>query len=540
MLHELIRFQIETTIYFTLRYYTPAPNRMDRLSSSALAVQDLEPIDLPCLLTDYQSYRHGCWYNIRRPLRMYVPFVYTAFVLAGKFFTGRDISKLPLPDDLEPRLKITVAQLFRELVRSTRRQIGDIDTETRQRLQFEAINRPFSEVGLVPPADYVDLDNWIADLPALEDVDDASTSTPEQEELFDMEDVQNNDGSETNATTHLGNETGPAHAARRRLLDEILLHGGARPSSVSNTGQSISLQSDSEQRRDVDTNHGYSVVGTIWEGETPTANDNDNFPTAALSTSQAPELESSQPHNLSQPTRSRSSSVRAPEETPSPGIARAQSLATISQMDMEAVIAAYNHSATDTRIRLNEEDQAINHVVASPSLFPESPSHPHDHSQPNFFHRLPSSTHPTYHLPPQLIPLPSNAIVSPSNGPRDDKSYRVTILTNTSADLFASITSSILATFLLLPLESTFLRSLTRDFLSHPASRPGALEAAQVIARDVRGLDEWFGGSRHRTRYVTNLGLCLGLQGLVGLGVWGGFSAWAVSLGRRRGGWGEF
>ena len=115
----------------------------------------------------------------------------------------------------------------------------------------------------------------------------------------------------------------------------------------------------------------------------------------------------------------------------------------------------------------------------------------------------------------------------------DYPSHRVTRLSNFAADAFALHISTLTATAVMLPLEAVWLRRLALSFLGSGGSDFG----------DIRRVDEWFGGSGFtigaRLRYMSSLGLLLGVQGLVSTTAWSilvGVSKW---IGRERFGWGN-
>ena len=122
--------------------------------------------------------------------------------------------------------------------------------------------------------------------------------------------------------------------------------------------------------------------------------------------------------------------------------------------------------------------------------------------------------------------------------------HRVTALSNFPASALASHLAYVFTGVVLLPLESLYLRSLARTFLSTPRSeRAGAVEAAGWWLGDVRGLWDFCGGGAGegvvgRARYVGGLVLLLGLQSVVSAGVWGVGTGVVVGLGRRVG-WGR-
>ncbi|OJJ44679.1 hypothetical protein ASPZODRAFT_144638 [Penicilliopsis zonata CBS 506.65] len=113
--------------------------------------------------------------------------------------------------------------------------------------------------------------------------------------------------------------------------------------------------------------------------------------------------------------------------------------------------------------------------------------------------------------------------------------HRVTILSSHPVDSLASHLASMITTALLFPLESLYLRSLARTYLS--------LAGSSVVFRsDVRDLGAWFGGGSRSdmVMYMGKVCMLVGIQTAVNAGVWGVVTSLAMKLGRALCGWGTF
>ncbi|KAL5342600.1 hypothetical protein BJX70DRAFT_300471 [Aspergillus crustosus] len=111
--------------------------------------------------------------------------------------------------------------------------------------------------------------------------------------------------------------------------------------------------------------------------------------------------------------------------------------------------------------------------------------------------------------------------------------HRVTILSALPVDSLASHLASLITTVLLAPIESFYLRSLAKSYLSAKGA-PAGLQA------DVYDLGVW-GGGRSRSDifpYMGKMALMMGLQAAVNASVWGVISGTAIRVGRRWYGWG--
>ncbi|KAL4921280.1 hypothetical protein BDW62DRAFT_208609 [Aspergillus aurantiobrunneus] len=111
--------------------------------------------------------------------------------------------------------------------------------------------------------------------------------------------------------------------------------------------------------------------------------------------------------------------------------------------------------------------------------------------------------------------------------------HRVTILSALPVDSLASHLASMITTALFAPIESFYLRSLARSYLSSTG-------ASTAVQSDVYALGAWGGGhSRTDTlAYMGKLALMMGIQAAVNTCVWGVISGSAIRIGRRWCGWG--
>ncbi|KAL9112466.1 MAG: hypothetical protein Q9227_003308 [Pyrenula ochraceoflavens] len=163
----------------------------------------------------------------------------------------------------------------------------------------------------------------------------------------------------------------------------------------------------------------------------------------------------------------------------------------------------------------------------STSSSPLLPHHPHPHPHPRPRARSPSPT--------PLLPLPRRRPFTPRRPFISRRPHRITVLSTHPSTSLTHYLASLLTTLLLLPLESLYLRSLTQSFLATTAT-------TEPLRGDVRGLGEWLGGRsggwKGMCAYAAKVGLLIGVQGCVGLAVWGVGTWRAVGLGRERG-WGR-
>ncbi|WEW61285.1 hypothetical protein PRK78_006775 [Emydomyces testavorans] len=133
--------------------------------------------------------------------------------------------------------------------------------------------------------------------------------------------------------------------------------------------------------------------------------------------------------------------------------------------------------------------------------------------------------------------------------------HRVTILSTHPVDSLASHLAVLLTSVLLYPLESVALRSLALNYLSSRApfgilSRTSPAPAGIITGvglsagasmYSIRPLGSWFGGGSlsDRLSFIGKMALIMGLEVMSRAGLWGIGTAVALTLGRRKFGWGE-
>jgi len=126
----------------------------------------------------------------------------------------------------------------------------------------------------------------------------------------------------------------------------------------------------------------------------------------------------------------------------------------------------------------------------------------------------------------------------------DKQKYRVTALSNHSADSLAWHASALLTTICLIPFYAMYSRSLAYAFLSWPTSRPGALQATEAIRADVLPVWSWVGVNESaigsRLNHISHLVTIVGTQAVISLGLWRLGTNLAVWAGRTTFGWGKF
>lgn len=113
--------------------------------------------------------------------------------------------------------------------------------------------------------------------------------------------------------------------------------------------------------------------------------------------------------------------------------------------------------------------------------------------------------------------------------------HRVTILSSLPADSLASHLAAMITTAFFAPLESFYLRSLARSYLSSRGASAAALRS------DIYPLAAWGGGPfrTDKLAYMGKIALMIGIQGAVNASVWGIISGTAIRIGRRWCGWGS-
>lgn len=111
--------------------------------------------------------------------------------------------------------------------------------------------------------------------------------------------------------------------------------------------------------------------------------------------------------------------------------------------------------------------------------------------------------------------------------------HRVTILSALPVDSLASHLAATITTALFAPIETFYLRSLAKSYLSSKG-------ATAAIRSDVYPVTAWGGGATRSDKlaYIGKLALMMGIQAAVNASVWGIISGSAIRIGRRWCGWG--
>lgn len=114
--------------------------------------------------------------------------------------------------------------------------------------------------------------------------------------------------------------------------------------------------------------------------------------------------------------------------------------------------------------------------------------------------------------------------------------HRVTILSALPVDSLASHLAAMITTAVFAPIETFYLRSLAKSYLSSKGAA-----AAAAIRSDVYPVSAWGGGATRSDKlaYIGKLALIMGIQAAVNASVWGIISGSAIRIGRRWCGWGS-
>lgn len=119
--------------------------------------------------------------------------------------------------------------------------------------------------------------------------------------------------------------------------------------------------------------------------------------------------------------------------------------------------------------------------------------------------------------------------------------HRVTVLSSHPVDALATRLASLCTTIIFLPLESLYLRSLARTYLSSPLPLVWSPRSNTRSITDIRGLGEWFGGgsAADMGAYIAKMMVVLGMQGAVSMAILRLGSSATLGLGRKWFGWGS-
>lgn len=119
--------------------------------------------------------------------------------------------------------------------------------------------------------------------------------------------------------------------------------------------------------------------------------------------------------------------------------------------------------------------------------------------------------------------------------------HRVTVLSTHPVVALATRLASLGTALIFLPLESLYLRSLARTYLSSPLPLVLHPYSSTRSISDIRGLGELFGGGNAADMgaYIGKMMMVLGLQGAVSMAILRLSSAATLGLGRKRFGWGS-
>ena len=512
MMYDYMRMELENAIYLTLRLYLTYPDDMAyccwKFSSQRVHDEDVH-LDFTQMLawrTD-DDYHQQTMIQIPRELARHAPGIHAIVRFIGKCFWQVDINYYRLSPEVLAMIKIRAAQIHRESIREFRRWRDSVTAsdQIQPGLRGSPLARALREARLPQP--------WIcftADeiailhrdiMVAPEEIDDKSTATPD--ELFVLEDIDGAIDNLTHATTHLGNAGDGDAGTVRSTHDDDDNRDAARTTDRAQAAiEATNMIQATNERVHNFMAMGFTLeeaamraVTTGWE-VLPASETGIGTPSPPASPSAPPgedllprddHLDSATADTHDRLSSRGSHSARS--RTPSPDIVRAASL-------------ALHDRAAPPRQRLRD-------------------------SKTDFFPHHAAGCLCSYH-----------------NTDKRKPDYRVTILSLLPIEIFAAISSKILTTIILLPLESLLLRSLTLSFLRQSADIVPESAVVAWLASDVRPLGQWFGSSggtgSGRGRYLGNLAVCLGLQSAVSVGVWLGASRLAVWLGRNRYNWGRF
>ena len=556
--HDCVRHRLESKIYRIIRRTVPKPDRPDHISNQAAHEGDLDDSQIPGLAVGRQKDGNnesaaGLCEEIKKEIRSLFQWLRNTFRFSARV---RSTPTLSLPFSVEGALRIRSQQLQRQYLRGSGRPS---DEERIRELQIAAVRRAFEERELSGPDD---IEDWIHH--GLDDLDTSSTATPEPEDFFNPDEMSLPEALtrlNLSSTTQGGlsrNSTSPANSSRDTQEGAVMEPISRANTFLSDVTRSPPLTPPSLRATLI--HEDAETVTMQLETATQAANQHQLPHTAIPPPPPPPEVrdvafEDAVQHVESAVQRTRAAvteAVRqiADEEVDSEAVTleAETALRDAEQSVREAArIGGVNLRTTNPR---GDQADDLNSQTApeargdgdrpqtGPYFLNEDTSQAVDGTARDGIAGSISSPEPN--RPPSRRNRNAHP---PSSPPPPRPSHRVTALSNNPADAFASHASSLIASAVLLPLESLCLRSLAHAFLSQPISRPGAAAAALGIRADVRGLGCWFGGGgeggiKERARYVGIVLLTFGLQGVVSTLVWGLGTGIALSIGRRFG-WGQ-
>ena len=518
MMYDFMRNEIENAIYLTLRLYLTYPDDMAyccwRFNNQRMHDEEVN-LDFNQVLawrTD-EDYHQQTMIQIPRELARQAPGIHAIVRFIVKCIWKVDSDYCRLSPEVLAIIKIRAAQINREFVRM-QRQYNDSVYHTNQvqpGIRGSPLARALREARLPQP--------WICftehEIGLLyqeimvppEEIDDKSTATPD--ELVVREDIDGAIYGLGHSMTQLENaDAGNTDTVNQAQVDDDVgntANDAERTQTITETTEPIdatnwriasfmsmgfTLEEATERASAAAAGAGELLPPVETGTHTPSEPESQN---AIQAEEWLPNNDHLNPTTADAQDRPPSrEGLSARSRTPSPDIVRAASL------------ALHDRSVTARqRPRDHMTHPFANHAAGCLCTFHRQ--HPHAKRKPD---------------------------------------QRVTVLSLLPIEIFAAITSKILTTIILLPLESLLLRSLTFSFLRQSATIDPGSAALTWLASDVRPLGQWF-GSRGGTgsgtsRYVGNLAVCLGLQSAVSVGVWLGASRLAVWLGRNEYHWGSF
>lgn len=446
-IREICGRHVYLSIYAVVRQAILKPDRPDQVS--------LQTTGYTAVLVDQRFARPAAEETFARQdhgHRQYVEFVRTLFAgvfqLWERVLQARETTILvDPPSDLEDQLIARTSEYYQALLEEER-GLRPEQRRPRRTLRLQAMRSAFSHYNLVP--DGMLGGDWVEEAIGRFDDSRASTSTPDPQDFFSVDDLM------------------------ELQIDErsTNMHGDDATESVQIPPQSISL----------------------GEQEIPNGEVTD-FSVA----------ETTEPLDVS------ATSAFEPI------------------MPLEALLEERPPGAQTTpELRPLTPELGISRAASLPQVTPRPVRRPTDLGEDN---------RPTRE---ELVPHRNPPHVT---GDGDDTQYRVTTLSNHPADALARNIASIITPILMLPLETLFLRSLTRTFLISRSGDNALSERNPPLAHlwplSPRTSVEEFGVLRSQI-FWGNWFLSLGIQGMVSLVTWTCSSYLTLHLGRDWYGWGEF
>lgn len=175
------------SIYIRMRHLVPKPDRADQIS--LLFGQNGDQIHLEASTTSSLEKttkdQNGGSQTLAESLRVLFP---VFFKLWDRILQTRSASlPVDLSEDMEAELINRSSYYYSQLLRESRR-LSPEDRPPRQMLRTQAIRSAFGDYSLDPDHGTLDVE-WVDDVMSLDGNSNASTSTPDPQELFSAEDL---------------------------------------------------------------------------------------------------------------------------------------------------------------------------------------------------------------------------------------------------------------------------------------------------------------------------------------------------------------